>query len=177
MSLRCEKTFLSFSLALCKDLSLSLSLSMHLSLSLCTYHSTSAQLLQEQRTEARQEQELPACRAWARIHHTAAIFWQAQWSSPATGRSLLCSLHTSSTLKTYVQHQQASTQSASRQEHTPRELSISLQVLCGGEGGGGRVSVRESNSHTQLCVCELDSLSLQTSLYLSIALSLSLSFT
>jgi hypothetical protein len=86
--------------ALCIDLSLSLSLSVYISLSLCTYHSTSAQLLREQRTEARQAQELPACRAWARIHHTAAMSWWAQWSSPATGCSLLYSLRASSALKT-----------------------------------------------------------------------------
>ena len=55
-----------------------------MSLALCKYHSSSAQLVREQRTEARQAQELQACRAWAHIHHTAAMSWRAHWSSPKT---------------------------------------------------------------------------------------------
>ena len=146
----CRHHSLSPSLCLLSLSSLSLS-SIYLvlslmSLALCKYHSSSAQLVREQRTEARQAQELQACRAWAHIHHTAAMSWRAHWSSPVTGCSLLCSLHTSSALKTSVQHQQASTQSVSRQEHTPRALSISSLQLSEGEKegrNGGRERERE----------------------------------
>ena len=141
----CVFSLMSLSLSSLSLSSIYLVLSL-MSLALCKYHSSSAQLVREQRTEARQAQELQACRAWAHIHHTAAMSWRAHWSSPVTGCSLLCSLHTSSALKTSVQHQQASTQSVSRQEHTPRALSISsLQLSEGDKEGrnGGREGERE----------------------------------